>query len=167
MIIGAIVALLVTRTNPGELGKAFFKGMGEGYGSIITIIISTGVFVAGLAAMGMVKAFINWMVSNPSIAKILASVGPFVLGFFTGSGDAATFAFNEAVTPQAADFGMTAVQMGSMATLGGTLGRTISPIAGATIIVAGIAGVNPIEITKRNGIPVIAALIVGTIMLAF
>ena len=62
---------------------------------------------------------------------------------------------------------MTAVQMGSMATLGGTLGRTISPIAGATIIVAGIAGVNPIEITKRNGIPVIAALIVGTIMLAF
>lgn len=167
MIIGAVVALLVTRTNPGELGKAFFKGMGEGYGSIITIIISTGVFVAGLAAMGMVKAFINWMVSNPSIAKILASVGPFVLGFFTGSGDAATFAFNEAVTPQAADFGMTAVQMGSMATLGGTLGRTISPIAGATIIVAGIAGVNPIEITKRNGIPVIAALIVGTIMLAF
>ena len=34
---------------------------------------------------------------------------------------------------------MSQVQMGSMATLGGTLGRTMSPIAGATIICAGIA----------------------------
>lgn len=61
---------------------------------------------------------------------------------------------------------MTPVQMGSMATLGGTLGRTMSPIAGATIIVAGIAGVNPMEIAKRNTIPMILAMIVGMFILA-
>lgn len=88
------------------------------------------------------------------------------MGFLTGSGDAATFAFNEAVTPHAEEFGMSIVQMGSMATLGGTLGRTISPIAGATIICAGFAGVNPVEITKRNGIPIVLALLVGTFFLA-
>lgn len=165
MIIGTILTLAVTRSKPADIGKAFFDGMGQAYGSIIGIIIAAGVFVSGLAATGLVKAFINAMLNNPAIVKLCAAVGPFILGFLTGSGDAATFAFNEAITPFATDFGLTQVQMGSMATLGGTLGRTISPIAGATIICAGIAGVNPVEITKRNGIPIIIALILGMLTL--
>ena len=165
MIIGAIITIIVTRTNPSKLGEAFFEGMGKAYGSIIGIIISAGVFVAGLTSLGLVKLFINEMLNNPAIVKLCAAVGPFILAVFVGSGDAATFAFNEAITPHAAEFGMTPVQMGSAATLAGTLGRTMSPIAGATIIVAGIAGVNPIEVSKRIGLPMIAALIVGMIIL--
>lgn len=167
MVIGAILSMAVTRTNPVKLTKSFFDGMGKAYADIIGIIISCGVFVAGLNAMGLVKAFINAMINNPAIVKICASFGPFVLAVITGSGDAATFAFNEAVTPHATEFGMTPVQMGSIATLAGTLGRTMSPIAGATIIVAGIAGVNPMEVAKRNAIPMILAMIVGMLMLAF
>lgn len=165
MIIGCILALAVTRTNPAELTKSFFDGMGKAYADIIGIIISAGVFVAGMNAMGLVKAFTNAMLNNPAIVKIAVSVGPFLLGLIVGSGDAATFAFNEAITPHAADFGMTPVQMGSMATLGGTLGRTMSPIAGATIIVAGIAGVNPMEIAKRNALPMVLAMVVGMTVL--
>ena len=165
MIIGCILALAVTRTNPAELTKSFFDGMGKAYADIIGIVISAGVFVAGMNAMGLVKAFTNAMLNNPAIVKIAASVGPFLLGLIVGSGDAATFAFNEAITPHAADFGMTPVQMGSMATLGGTLGRTMSPIAGATIIVAGIAGVNPMEIAKRNALPMVLAMVVGMTVL--
>lgn len=165
MIIGCILPLAVTRTNPAELTKSFFDGMGKAYADIIGIIISAGVFVAGMNAMGLVKAFTNAMLNNPAIVKIAASVGPFLLGLIVGSGDAATFAFNEAITPHAADFGMTPVQMGSMATLGGTLGRTMSPIAGATIIVAGIAGVNPMEIAKRNALPMVLAMVVGMTVL--
>ena len=165
MIIGCILALAVTRTNPAELTKSFFDGMGKAYADIIGIIISAGVFVAGMNAMGLVKAFTNAMLNNPAIVKIAASVAPFLLGLIVGSGDAATFAFNEAITPHAADFGMTPVQMGSMATLGGTLGRTMSPIAGATIIVAGIAGVNPMEIAKRNALPMVLAMVVGMTVL--
>lgn len=166
MVIGTILAMVVTRMNPGEVTKSFFKGMGESYGEIIGIILAAGVFVSGLNALGVVKAFINWMVTNPAVAKVFASVGPMLLGFLVGSGDAATFAFNEAVTPHAADFGMSIVQMGSMATLGGMMGRTLSPIAGATIIVAGIAGVNPMEVTKRNGLPIFIAMVVGIVLLA-
>lgn len=166
MIIGTILALIVTRTNPGEMSKAFFDGMGKSYADIMGIIMAAGVFVAGMNALGLVKAFISVMTNNPAIVKIMAGVGPFLLGFVTGSGDAATFAFNEAVTPHAVQFGMTQVQLGSMATLGGTLGRTISPIAGATIIVAGIAGCSPVEVAKRNFIPIILALIGGMLVLA-
>ncbi len=166
MVIGTILTLIVTRTSPKEITKAFFDGMGKGYGDIMSIIIAAGVFVSGLTATGLVKAFIDAMLNNPAIVKLCASFGPFILGVLTGSGDAATFAFNEAITPFAPDFGMTVVQMGSMATLGGTLGRTMSPIAGATIICAGFAGINPMEITKRNCIPMILALIVGMTVLA-
>lgn len=165
MIIGSLVALLVTRKNPVNLSNAFFNGMGTAYGEILGIIIAAGVFVTGLTSMGLVKAFTDAMLHNPAIVKICAAVGPFILGLVVGSGDAATFAFNQAITPHAADFGMSAVQMGSMATLGGTLGRTMSPIAGATIIIAGIAGVNPMEITKRNGLPMVGAMIVGMALL--
>lgn len=166
MVIGAIITIIVTRSNPAKLVASFFRGMGDGYANIMSIIIAAGVFVAGMTAMGLVKAFIAAMLGNPAAVKVIASVGPFLLGLITGSGDAATIAFNEAITPHAIDFGMSQVQMGSMAMLGGTLGRTISPIAGATIIVAGFAGCNPFAVTKRNGIPIIAALIVGTLVLA-
>ncbi|WP_019554508.1 C4-dicarboxylate transporter DcuC [Propionispira raffinosivorans] len=165
MLIGAAISLFVTRTHPVNLSNAFFEGMGKAYGSIIGIIISAGVFVSGLTAMGLVSDFMDIMLNNPAIVKICAAVGPFVLGVIMGSGDAATFAFNEAITPHAQDFGLSQVQMGSMATLGGTLGRTMSPIAGATIIVAGIAGVNPMEIAKRNCLPMILAMVVGMFFL--
>ncbi|WP_414714949.1 C4-dicarboxylate transporter DcuC [Sporomusa sp.] len=167
MIIGCALALVVTRKNPVGLSNAFFDGMGKAYGEIIGIIIAAGVFVSGLTAMGLVKAFIDAMLNNPTIVKLCAAVGPFLLGFITGSGDAATMAFNQAVTPHAADFGMEVMQMGSMATLGGTLGRTMSPIAGATIIVAGIAGVNPMEVTKRNWLPMVGSMIIGMALLMY
>ena len=85
MVIGAILTCIVTRTNPAALTKSFFDGMGKAYGDIIGIILAAGVFVAGMNAMGLVKAFIAAMTNNPSIVKICASVGPFLLGLITGS----------------------------------------------------------------------------------
>ena len=78
----------------------------------------------------------------------------------TGSGDAAAFAFNEAVTPHAAQFGMTIEGLGYLAALAGGLGRLASPLAGGMILVAGIAGVNPMDIVKRTAPAMVAALIV-------
>lgn len=165
MIIGTIVTLLITRCNPTELTKSFFNGMGNGYGEILGIIISVGVFVSGMKAMGLIDSFLKAMVSSEGFIKIAAAFGPFLLGMISGSGDAATVAFNESITPHAAQFGISIIDMGSIAALGGTLGRTMSPIAGATIICAGIAGCNPIEVAKRNALGVTIALIVGMLIL--
>ena len=167
MIIGAILALAATRKSPVELTKSFFNGMGDAYANIIGIIISVGVFVAGLKALGLIKALIAWMLNSTGIVKIAATFGPFLLALISGSGDAATVAFNEAVTPHAAAFGISTMNMGSIAALGGTLGRTISPIAGATIICAGIAGVDPMEVCKRNALGIVCALLVGMVLLLF
>ena len=167
MIIGAILALAATRKSPVELTKSFFNGMGDAYANIIGIIISVGVFVAGLKALGLIKALIAWMLNSTGIVKIAATFGPFLLALISGSGDAATVAFNEAVTPHAAEFGISTMNMGSIAALGGTLGRTISPIAGATIICAGIAGVDPMEVCNRNALGIVCALLVGMVLLLF
>ena len=167
MIIGAILALATTRKSPVELTKSFFNGMGDAYANIIGIIISVGVFVAGLKALGLIKVLIAWMLNSTGIVKIAATFGPFLLALISGSGDAATVAFNEAVTPHAAEFGISTMNMGSIAALGGTLGRTISPIAGATIICAGIAGVDPMEVCKRNALGIVCALLVGMVLLLF
>ena len=167
MVIGALVSLAVTRTNPVGLTKSFFDGMGKGYGDIIGIIISVGVFVAGLNALGVIKAVIAAMLNSTGLVKLAASFGPFLLAIISGSGDAATVAFNESITPHAAEFGMNIMSMGSIATFGGTLGRTISPIAGATIIVAGIAGVDPMEVCKRNALGITLALIAGMVIMLF
>lgn len=165
MLIGAIIALVVTRTNPVELTKAFFDGMGSAYAQIMGIIIAAGVFVSGMNALGLVNAFIQFMLNSSGIVKLAAAFGPFALGIISGSGDAAAFAFNEAVTPHAAQFGLDVVNMGSMAALGGALGRTMSPITGATIILAGIAGVNPMDIAKRNALGMIIAIVVAMFIL--
>ena len=40
-----------------------------------------------------------------------------------------------------------------MAQLGAGIGRSMSPVAGAGIIIAGLAGINPMEMVKRNAVP--------------
>ena len=165
MLIGGIIALLVTRKNPAEVTKSFFDGMGTAYAQIMGIIIAAGVFVSGMKALGLVDSFIAAMLNAGGFVKMAAAFGPFLLGVISGSGDAAAFAFNEAVTPHAQQFGLEIVNMGSMASLGGALGRTMSPITGATIICAGIAGVNPMEIAKRNALGMICAMIVAMFIL--
>ena len=52
MLIGALLSLAVTRSNPTKLTKSFFDGMGDAYANIIGIIISVGVFVSGMQSLG-------------------------------------------------------------------------------------------------------------------
>jgi DcuC family C4-dicarboxylate transporter len=167
MLTGAFLCFIFTRTNPSKATKEFFDGMGKGYGDIMGIIIAAGVFVAGMQALGIVNMAIEAMKNSEGIVKIAGIYGPFLLGVVSGSGDAAALAFNQAVTPHALTFGVAINDMGSAAALAGALGRTMSPLAGAAIICAGIAKVNPIEMTKRIAPGMIIASIVTMIMMFY
>lgn len=160
MLIGTIYALIVTRANPAEVSKKFFDGMGKGYGNILGIIIAAGVFAAGLRASGLIDLLVQALTTSNAWARIGGSVGPFVLGALTGSGDAAAFAFNEAVTPHAQQFGMTIPSLGYLAVISGSFGRLSSPLCGGLILVAGIAGVSPIDIVKRSA-PIMLLCLIG------
>ena len=145
MLIGMIYALVVTRSDPQTVTKKFFDGMGKGYANIMGIIIAAGVFAAGLRACGVIDLFVEFLKNSNEIAKIGGSVGPFILGVLTGSGDAAAFAFNEAVTPHAPAFGLTIDGLGYLAMMAAGIGRMASPLAGGIIVLSGIAMVSPME----------------------
>ena len=150
MILGAIIAIFATLTNPQKITKEFFNGMGHAYADVIGIIIAAGVFVAGLKACGAVDVVIAWLKTDQSYVKFGGTFVPFIMGIVTGSGDAATFAFNEAVTTNAAALGFEQDKLGMAAAIAGSLGRSASPIAGAAIVCAGIAMVSPVELAKRT-----------------
>lgn len=159
MLVGAIYALAVTRTSPADCTTKFFEGMGSGYAKILGIIIAAGVFAAGLRAAGVIDLLVEFLQNSNEWAKIGGAFGPFIMGVMTGSGDAAAFAFNEAVTPHAESFGMEIHNLGMLAVFTGGLGRTASPLAGGVILVAGLAGVNPMDIVKRSAPVAVIGLI--------
>ena len=163
MIWGSIYTLLITRSNPETVTKEFFGGMGKGYANIMGIIIAAGCFAGGLKAAGVIDALINTLKDSREIAAYAANFGPFLMGVLTGSGDAAGHAFNQAVTPYAAEFGMRIEPLGIVAALSGALGRMCSPIAGATLVIAGMTRLSPLEISKRMAIP----MIINVILLGF
>lgn len=150
MLVGMVYTMAVTRSSPDGIVRQFFDGMGKGYANILGIIIAAGVFAAGLKAAGVVDAFITYLTQANEVAKLGGAAGPFILAVLTGSGDAAAFAFNEAVTPHAAEFGLTIENLGYLAAMAGGFGRLMSPLAGGMILVAGIAGVSPLAVVKRT-----------------
>ncbi|MEN6414057.1 MAG: C4-dicarboxylate transporter DcuC [Veillonellales bacterium] len=165
MILGAIVGFVVNMGDAQEISKNFFKGMGDSYGSIMGIIIAAAVFTQGMDTIGLTGALIEKMKESQDIARYAAAFGPYFLAIVSGSGDAAALAFNGAVTPHAAQFGFTITDMGSLATISGALGRTMSPVAGGAIVCATLAGVNPMEIAKRTAPGMILAII--TVLFVF
>lgn len=166
MIFGTLIGLIVTRCNPQELTKQFFSGLGYAYANIIGLIVAAAVFTKGMELIGVTGKLIEVMKTSDQIAMFAAGFGPMVIGILSGSGDAATLAFNGAITPQAAHFGYTVSDMGSLAFLSGAFGRTMSPVAGAAIICAQLASINPLEITKRTTLGMVCAAAVAMLMLS-
>ena len=162
MLIGAIYGILVTRISPVKITEEFFNGMGNSYANVLGIIIAAGVFVAGLKSTGEVDSAIEFLKHSNEFVRWGATIGPFLMGIITGSGDAAAIAFNTAVTPHAVELGYSHVNLGMAAAISGAIGRTASPIAGVTIVCAGLAMVSPVEMIKRTA----PGMILATLFLA-
>ena len=165
MLIGTAIGLIVALVNKQKIGdasKKFCRGAGDGFCDVVILIAAAAMFASGMKAIGLTGALVDAMKGSQSVA---AAAGPFVMAAISGSGNAAALAFNQAITPNAADFGLTIVQLGAVAQIAAGLGRSMSPVAGGVIILAGIAGVNPMEVVKRTAIPAIVALIVVTLLM--
>lgn len=156
MLIGTAIGLIVALFNKqkiGEASKKFCRGAGDGFCDVVILIAAAAMFASGMKAIGLTGALVDAMKGSQSVAMFAAAAGPFVMAAISGSGNAAALAFNQAITPNAADFGLTIVQLGAVAQIAAGLGRSMSPVAGGVIILAGIAGVNPMEVVKRTAIP--------------
>lgn len=160
MLLGAILAMVVTMSSPSKICQEFFNGMGSSYANVVGIIVAASVFAAGLKACGAIDAVIEILKNEQHYVRFGGTFIPFLMAMVTGSGDAPTMAFNQSITIHAQALGFDQVALGMVATVAGVLGRVVSPIMAASIIVAGIAGVNTIEIVKRTALGSIISLIV-------
>jgi DcuC family C4-dicarboxylate transporter len=165
MLGGVFLAFAVTLRQPQEFSRQFFDGMGAAYANVIGIIAAVAVFTTGMELIGVSGAFIEALNHSPQLAKLTATFGPFTIAVISGSGDAATLAFNGTVAPYARQLGLEVSQVGSQAFLAGALGRSMSPLAGAAIVCAALAGVNPAEVAKRNAPGMIIAAAVTMLFL--
>lgn len=160
MLLGTALGMAAAVKEPQEISRRFFAGMGEAYGDVIGIIIAAAVFTKGMEVIGLTGALIDIMRQSEQLAPLAATFGPLAVAALTGSGDAATLAFNGAVTPYARQFGGEIIPLGVQAFLAGGFGRSMSPVAGAAIVCAALAGVSPVETAKRNAPVMIAAALV-------
>lgn len=165
MLIGSILCMIITRTDPQTVTKEFFKAMGNAFGNVFGLLICVNVFVAGLTKLGFIKMLIDFMTTSPSIAKLAAVFGPFVMTLICGSGESASIAFNEAVSVHADRFGMDVLHMGAMVVLSGGIGRSMALFSAAMILCAGIAKLQPMDIIKYNGYAMVAALLTAAAFL--
>ncbi|MDX6577309.1 MAG: C4-dicarboxylate transporter, DcuC family [Blastocatellia bacterium] len=149
-----------TPTTPEPHGKKLAEtifekdGMANGYGAVLTIIISAMVFVAGLKELGVLAGLISLLTRQRRSAAWFAVFGDMAFAALSGSGDAASCSFNLGVTPSANKIGERPRELGSMAWLGAEMGRCFSPVAAATLSVARNFNVLPINIVKWSVIPI-------------
>ncbi len=147
MLFGTVVAVIVggkqllfAEGSPVGKGLAdvFFTGdgMANAYGTVMTMIISAMVFVAGLQALGVLDAILALLQKRQRGAAWFGFFGSMGFAALSGSGDAASCSFNAGVTPLARNFGARPRELGSMAWLGAEMGRCFSPVAAVTIAVA-------------------------------
>ncbi|RVR72372.1 C4-dicarboxylate transporter DcuC [Citrobacter freundii] len=135
-----------------------FDSMGSVFATVVTLIIAGEVFSAGLKAIGAVDALLSlsgeFGLSAASIILLMTLI-TFAISALMGSGNAAFFSFAPMVPDISRHIGSDIAVMMLPIQISAGIGRTLSPIAGVIIAIAGIAGVSPVDIVKRTAIPML------------
>ncbi|MEO6246538.1 MAG: hypothetical protein ABIQ12_13990, partial [Opitutaceae bacterium] len=92
--------------------------------------------------------------------KLAAGFFPGLLGVITGSGIGPSVAFSKAVLPALRDNLPVALDLGVLAAIAATFGRTMSPAAAVVIFSSTQADVSTTQIVKRTAPPLLAGFAV-------
>lgn len=139
-----------------EAVAAFWKGMGNVFAKVVTLIVASEIFSKGLIQLHFIDNLIN--LSSGAGFTSLTIVLVFTLIIFSaailmGSGNAAFFSFGPLMPDIATRLGIPAYAIVLPTQLASSMGRSASPIAGVIVAIAGVADVSPIDLAKRNILP--------------
>lgn len=122
-----------------------------------------GVFAQGLSTIGFIQSLISIATSFGSASIILMLVLvilTMLAAMTTGSGNAPFYAFVEMIPKLAHSSGINPAYLSIPMLQASNLGRTISPVSGVVVAVAGMAKISPFEVVKRTSVPVIVGLLI-------
>ena len=130
---------------------SFWKGMGNVFTSVVTLIVASEVFSKGLIGLGFIDSLVGYSshigLSGLAIAAIFTLI-IFGAAMLMGSGNAAFFSF-----------GLPVFSLILPLQLAASMGRAASPIAGVIVAIAGVAGVSSVELARRNTFPLIGGIV--------
>ena len=142
--------------------KIFWEGMGKVFASVVTLIVCAEIFANGLISLGFIDSLTNISMSlGLGIVGIgiLMTIIIFLASVLMGSGNASFFSFSPLVPGIAAKFNTSAAGIILPMQLSSSMGRAVSPIAGVIVGIAKIADVQPMDLAKRNAIPMSVGLL--------
>ncbi|MCW8327199.1 C4-dicarboxylate transporter DcuC [Photobacterium sp. SDRW27] len=143
--------------------QGVFNDMGKVFATVVTLIIAGQTFAMGLKSIGAIEALLNLASSagfSASIIVLFMAILTFSISALMGSGNAAFFSFAPMVPEIAQKIGTNVADMILPIQLSAGMGRTISPIAGVIIAVAGISGLSPFDIVRRTVIPMLSGWLI-------
>lgn len=140
-----------------------YRGMADAFSSVVILLVAAGVFAQGLGTIGFISGLIGLAQSFGSgglvIMLVLVAI-TMLAAMTTGSGNAPFYAFVELIPKLASQMGINPAYLAIPMLQASNLGRTISPVSGVVVAVAGMAKVSPFEVVKRTSVPVLVGLIV-------
>lgn len=155
MILATAIVLLVERKAVSNSVKCFFEGMGYAYVNVISIIITASCFIAGLTQVGLTAHLIDVVSGTSTFGKVAAGIFPGLLAVISGSGIGPSAAFSKAVLPTLQHDLPLAIDLGVLAAIAATFGRTLSPVAAVVIFSATMTGVSPWSLVRRLAPPLL------------
>lgn len=158
MLVSTMIALLLCRGALTEKVKSFFEGLGFAYAHVISLIVTASCFIAGLTQVGLTEKLVRLVSDTGLTGKLAAVFFPGALGVITGSGIGPSVAFSNAVLPALRDNLAVALDLGVLAAIAATFGRTMSPAAAVVIFSSNHVGVTVTEVVKRTAPPLLAGL---------
>jgi len=159
MLIGVVLALMVAHRDIQRLTRTMFTGIGEAYGTIISLTITAQCFGAGVAAVGLSAKLLE-MARAFGFLAVLAAGFPWALSLLSGSGSGPILTFAQTFLPGLGPED-DAVRLAALACFGGAFGRTMSPVAAVVVYCSGLVAVSPIALIRRLTPAILAGAIVS------
>jgi DcuC family C4-dicarboxylate transporter len=163
MLVGVVVAALVTPSRARDCVKEFFEGAGYGYTHIISLIVTANCFGKAIESAGLAQALGRIIAEVPELLQPLAALVPMTFAAVSGSGMASTQSLYGFFHAPALALEIDPVSVGALVSVGAAAGRTMSPVAAVALMCATMTGTNPIALVKRVAAPLffgIAAVVV-------
>lgn len=162
------ICMIVDAFTLRSISKAFenftawLNGTGMIFASVLTLMIAAEFFSAGLTNAGAISSLISaaeGMALGPIGITIVFSLFILLAAFITGSGNAPVMAFIPIVPMIAESFGVNPLMALIPILFAAGIGRTISPVAGVIITVAGMGKIAPLDVVKRTIVPMAASMV--------
>jgi DcuC family C4-dicarboxylate transporter len=171
-VLGLVLAFIIEGIRSknyeviGEDLKVLFQAMGNSLANIVLLIISASIFAQGLIALGGFNILAEQLAQFKG-AQLLTITAFTALTFFgviiLGNGNATWFSFGPLAANLAPAIGLQPYQLGVSMQMSASIGRCLSPVAGAVLTTSGLSKIPAEDLIRRVSVPIVAGALTNLI----